>query len=142
MQRTFTINASRLLALCIFLGHSVAIGALVLVPMPKAAKIILVIVLVLSATYYWLLNARLACAGSWLALRLEDECIVLLNRHGDEFIGKLSGSSFITPYLVILQVTLPNYRLKQNVVLMPDSMDAESFRKLRVAVKWGFTFTA
>jgi hypothetical protein len=142
IQRDFTFNASLLLTLCVFLGHSLAIGALVLVPIPKVETALLVIVLVLSATYYWLLVAQLALANSWLAMRLEDECIVLFNRKGDEFIGKLLGSSFITPHLVIMQVALPNYRLKQNVVLMQDSMDKESFRQLRVAVKWGVLSTA
>jgi toxin CptA len=126
-----------LLALCVLLGHSVAVGALFFVPIPKVALYFLVIVLILSATYYWLRDARLSLTGSWIALRLEDECIVLYNRKGDEFIGKLLGSSVITPQLIVLHIALPTCRLKQNIVLMPDSMDSESFRKLRVAVKWG-----
>ncbi len=142
MQGTFLFNASQLLALCILLGHTIAIGALMFVPIPKVALLFLDIVLVLSASYYWLRDARLRLSSSWVALRLEDECIVLFNRNGDRLIGKLLGSSFITPYLVILQVSLPNYRLKQNVVLMPDCMDTESFRKLRVELKWGVLPTA
>jgi toxin CptA len=141
-KSTFAINASRLLAIFILLGHSIAIGALMFVPIPKVAFYFLEIVLILSATYYWLRDAKLILPGSWIALRLEDDCIVLFNRNGSEFTGKLLASSFITPHLVILQVSLPDYRLKQNVVLMADSMDAESFRKLRVAVKWGFLPTA
>jgi toxin CptA len=137
MQGTFTIHASRLLALCILLGHAVAIGALIFVPIPKLALYFLAIVLILSATYYWLRDAQLILSSSWTSLRLEDECIVLFNRNGDEFIGELLGSSVITPQLVVLNIALPNYLLKQNVVLMPDSMDKESFRKLRVEVKWG-----
>jgi toxin CptA len=141
-QGIFTINASRLLAIFILLGHSVAIGALMFVPIPKLALYFLEIVLILSAIYYWLRDAKLILPGSWIALRLEDECIVLFSRNGNEFIGKLLESSFITPHLVILQVALPDYRLKQNVVLMADSMEEESFRKLRVAVKWGVLPTA
>jgi toxin CptA len=130
-----------MLALSVLLGHSVTIVALMFVPIPKVAIFLLVIVLILSAIYYCLRDALLALASSWISLRFEDERVVLCNRNGDEFTGKLLGSSVVTPLLVILQISLPNYLLKQNVVLMPDSMDAESFRKLRVAVKWGVSTT-
>jgi hypothetical protein len=56
--------------------------------------------------------------------------------------GRLLGSSVVMPHLVILNISIPNYRQTQNVVLMPDSMDEESFRQLRVALKWGVTLTA
>ncbi len=142
VQRAFTIHSSHWLALCIFLGHLLATGALLLIPIPIFASYFLVTVLILSAIYYWLQYAQLALAGSWLGLRLEDDCIILIKRNGDEFIGKLLESSFISPHLVILQVALPGSRFKQNVVLLPDSMDPESFRKLRVAVRWGAPSTA
>src|ERR1035437_2293773 len=115
MQRHFAFSPSRLLALCVLLGHSVAIGALVFVPIPKAAFALLLIVLVCSATYYVLRDARLILADAWIALRLEDDCVVLFNRNGDELIGKLLRSSVVTPHVVILNIVLPNRRWKQNV---------------------------
>jgi toxin CptA len=141
-QRIFKFYPSRLLALCICLGHAVAIGALAALPVPRFAFMLLLAVLLLSTAYYLQRHARLALANAWVGLRLHEDHLVLCNRRGDELMGRLLGSSVVMPHLVILNISIPNYRQTQNVVLMPDSMDEESFRQLRVALKWGVTLTA
>ena len=87
-------------------------------------------------------DARLTLEDSIVAISLGDDRIILFNRDGDEQVGKLLRSSLIMPQIVILNITLPNHFWKKNVVLMPDSMDAESFRQLRVVMKWGVNLTA
>jgi len=84
-------------------------------------------------------DARLTLADAGVAIRLEDERIVLFNREGNELVGKLQQSSVIMPQMVILNIALANHYWGKSVVLMPDSMDVESFRQLRVALKWGVT---
>jgi toxin CptA len=133
----FSFYSSRRLALCILLGHGVALGALVFSPIPPAAFLSLLVVLVLSSVYYVMRDARLTLAEAWIGLRLEEDCMVLVRRNGDEMAGQLLRSSVVTPQLVILNVKIPNYYWTQHVVLMSDSMEAESFRQLRVALKWG-----
>jgi toxin CptA len=133
---------SRLLGFCICLGHAIAIGALAALPVPKLAFILLLAVLLLSTAYYLQRHARLALANAWVGLQLEEDYLVLFNRRGDELRGRLLGSSLVMPHLVILNIAIPNYYQTQNVVLMPDSMDEESFRQLRVALKWGVALTA
>jgi len=141
-QRTFKFYPSRLLGFCICLGHAIAIGALAALPVPKLAFILLLAVLLLSTAYYLQRHARLALANAWVGLQLEEDYLVLFNRRGDELRGRLLGSSLVMPHLVILNIAIPNYYQTQNVVLMPDSMDEESFRQLRVALKWGVALTA
>lgn len=141
MRNYFAFYPSRQLAVCIFLGHGVAFGALVLVPIPKVALILLLIVLSLSSIYYVLRDAQLSLPGACIALRLEGEQVVLFNRNGDELTGRLLRSSVITPYMVILNIVLENHRWRQNVILLSDSMDAELFRQLRVTLKWGVELT-
>ena len=136
MQHYFTFHPSRQLVLCILLGHGIAVGSLVFLPMPKAALVLLLIVLTLSAIYYVLRDAQLILSGACVALRLEDDRVVLVNRNGDQLRGQLLPSSVITPYILILNIALENRRGRKNVVLMSDSMDAEVFRQLRVTLKW------
>ncbi len=81
-------------------------------------------------------------ADARVALRLEGEHVVLFNRKGDESVGKLLRSSLVMPQMVILNIALPKHFWRINIVLMPDSMDAESFRQLRVALKWGVILAA
>lgn len=139
MQRYFAFYPSRQLALCVAFGHAIAIAALAFVPMFKAAFVLLLIVLILSAIYYVLRDARLLLPGARIAIRLEDERVILFNRNGGELTGRLLRSSVIMPHILILNIALAGHGGKQSVVLMPDSMDAESFRQLRVALKWGVT---
>jgi len=142
MQRSFKFHSSHWLTLIISLGHAAVAGALVMIPMQKFALILLFVVLIWSVTYYLLRDALLALPGSWVGLRLEDEQLTLFNRRGDAMIGRLLKSSVVMPNLVILNIAITNHRWTQNVILMPDSMDEESFRQLRVALKWGVVLTA
>jgi len=142
MQRSFKFHFSRLLTLIICIGHGVAVAALEMIPMQTFALILLFAVLVWSVIYFLLRDALLVLPVSWIGLRLEDEHLILFNRRGDALMGRLLRSSVVTPNLVILNIAIPNYRWAQNVVLMPDSMDDESFRQLRVALKWGVVLTA
>ena len=137
MRRSFKLYPSHWLALCIIFGHCAAIGSLAMLPIPKLALVLLFAVLGGSSIYFVLRNARLAFTNSWVELILEEDRITLLNRKGDEQTGILLRNSLVTPYLVILNVKLFDCRWKQNLVVMPDSMDSESFRGLRVALKWG-----
>jgi len=142
MSHYFQFYPSRLLALCIFIGHAIAISALFFIPIPLGALVLLLFVLIWSATHYVLRDARLALDESLVGLRLEEDHVVLFSSNGDERMGKLLCSSVVTPFVVILNIALPGRRWRQNVVLMPDSLNAESFRQLRVALKWGVTLAA
>lgn len=139
VRQNFSFSPSRQLELCILFGHSVAIAALFFVPIPQVAFYSLLVVLLWSAVYLVLRDARLTLADAGVAIRLEDERIVLFNREGNELVGKLQQSSVIMPQMVILNIALANHYWGKSVVLMPDSMDVESFRQLRVALKWGVT---
>ena len=75
-------------------------------------------------------------------LRLEDDRIVLGYRNGGILSGTLQSGSVVTPYLVVLNVRIQGWYFNRNVLMMPDSMDAESFRRLRVALKWQAGFSA
>lgn len=124
------------------MGHGIAITSLAFVPIPQIAFYLMLVVMLWSLLYFVLRDARLTLEDSIVAISLGDDRIILFNRDGDEQVGKLLRSSLIMPQIVILNITLPNHFWKKNVVLMPDSMDAESFRQLRVVMKWGVNLTA
>jgi toxin CptA len=136
MQRHFTFHPSNYLTLIIVVAHAVVMAALLFVPIPKVALVALLMVLAASAAYYALRDARLGLESSWVALRLENDRVVLVNRKGEEWTGALLRGSVVTAQLAVLNVLIQDPRRRCNVVLMPDSMGAESFRQLRVALKW------
>jgi toxin CptA len=58
-------------------------------------------------------------------------------RDGDWLEATLLGTSFVAPYLTVLNLRLSNKRWPQHVVLVPDALPADGFRQLRVWLKWG-----
>jgi toxin CptA len=58
------------------------------------------------------------------------------NKNGERHEAVLLGTSFIAPYLTVLNLKPLNHRLARHVVILPDNVDAERFRKLRISLKW------
>lgn len=142
MQRHFAFHPSNALTLLLVCAHVIVAGALFFVPISKTALFLMLAVLFCSMAYYVLRDARLKLDAAWIALRLEGDRVVLVNRKGEESTGELLRGSVVMPHLVILNMGINGQRRRCNVVLMSDSMDAESFRQLRVALKWGAISTA
>lgn len=81
-------------------------------------------------------DASLRMSQSCVAFRLEAEKkITLFLRNGHHVTGALSSRSFVIASLVIL-VLRYNERATRTVLVMPDAMSADAFRRLRVALKW------
>ena len=90
------------------------------------------------AGYWLLLDANLRMGHSCVTFRLQgQEEIVLVLRSGRHLHGRVSSDSLVTPYLVILNVELKEQRRRRSLLILPDSMGKESFRRLRVVLKWG-----
>jgi toxin CptA len=41
------------------------------------------------------------------------------------------------PWLTVLNLKLPGKRLVRHVILLPDALDENEFRRLRVWLRWG-----
>jgi toxin CptA len=77
-------------------------------------------------------HARLQAAASVVGLDLREDCSVLAHlREGTAHEHQVARSTFVSPYLTVLSLTAPCRRARF-VLIMPDSVDAETFRRLRV----------
>ena len=108
----------------------------------------------LSSLSMWLVwPAMPALAGSLVfylrreCLRLSPAAIVSVSLYPDcrcEFQTKdgsrheaaLLGTSFVAPYLTVLNLKPSDSRFVRHVVMLPGNVDAEYFRKSRVLLKW------
>lgn len=52
--------------------------------------------------------------------------------------AQLLGSSFVAPWLTVLNLKTADSPLARHVVIVPDAVDSEIFRQLRVRLKWGY----
>ncbi len=80
-------------------------------------------------------EARLKFPRSCVAFRLESENgITLIQRNGEHVTGIIAGG-VVVPWLVLLNVQQEEGR-RRSLVLLPDSMNRDAFRRLRVALRW------
>jgi len=138
MQLNYKLRPSRFLALLFFLPCVLSLVSIWALPLPVTGLLALTLVVLCWSGYFLLLDANLSGERSCVAFRLggQDE-IVLVLRSGTHLSGRVSADSLVTPFLVILNVALKERRGKRSLLVMPDTMGAESFRRLRVALKWG-----
>lgn len=134
---SITLRPSWLLALCLATMHVLALGSAWLIPLALAVKIGMAVVLSSSLLFglrqhVWRAGKRSVCA-----IRLTGECeISLQGQDGTWLEAAILPSSFISPYLTVLNLKIETERRARHVVLLPDAMDAEQFRQLRVWLRW------
>jgi hypothetical protein len=55
---------------------------------------------------------------------------------GTVVVGRLAEGSFVAPWLTIVRWQPAGARLSRTLVIAPDAVDAEAFRRLRVLLRW------
>lgn len=144
---TAHLKPSRRLAVMLSLAHFISIGLLWPLTAPVLIKLagsaILAASLVFYIRYYALLTSPGSARGLKLGLGDADAMTCSLETwQGDVITCMPLGSSFVAPYLTVLELKpLGARRLWQrfrtrSVVILPDGIDAEEFRQLRVLLRW------
>jgi len=135
-----TLRASRLLAACLIVLHAVVLVLTLVMPLlwesvlPRPA---LVLALTASLAYHLAQHALRRLPGSVTGLNLALDGAFAIRRGGDWLPAEVLGSSFVHPHLTVLSLRLEGRRFATHVVLVPDALDAEAFRRLRVWLRWG-----
>lgn len=136
-ERRFHLHASSwftfILSLC-------AVGVLMVLcwlPLPGLPRVVAGLC-VLGLTFLHLRrDAWLQAQTSCFALRLDSSGrISLLLRNGQELAGQVSGDTLVLPWLVVLNMK-SDLGMRRSVLLLPDSLPAEAFRRLRVQLRHG-----
>lgn len=137
MRQTFELRPSRALAAILAVAHGIALAALIPLTLPAWAKLALGLLTLFSLLHHLRHDAWLATASSGRSLTLEDEEAVLTKLGGETLAGRVSRDSVVTPCFAVLNLVPHGTRLACRVIILPDSLDAESFRQLRVRLRWG-----
>lgn len=136
MRRHFEIYPSRYLTAVLVAAHGVALAAL-LPFLPPWAGLALAAVMLISLLYYLKRDAWLRLPASCIGVVLEGDGATILRRDGVRVPCWILRDSLVTPHLTVLNLLPQGARFARSVVILPDSLDAESFRELRVRLKWG-----
>ncbi|MEO5573230.1 MAG: protein YgfX [Gammaproteobacteria bacterium] len=121
------------LAGLLLLAHAGALALLLLVPLPARIKILLACLvggsLILTLNTYALLRGRWAIVS---AVCEGDGQWSLRTATGREFDVRLLPGSYVNTALVILNFSVDKGWRNYSMVLMPDSLDTLTLRRLRV----------
>lgn len=136
MQRQFNLRPSRTLAFILLCVYSVTVLALLTLALPLWAVAATLLLLLSSLLLHLRRDAWLSTRFSPIKLAFEGEEVVLTVRNGKQLNGNLLQHSLITPFLTVLNVLPHGAYTARSIVILPDSLDSESYRQLRVWLKW------
>lgn len=131
------IGPSRLLAAVLGIAHIAALLVTVVIALPTWVKFLIAMVLVTSGTWSIL---RLALQrGSSAIVELEageGGRISCRTRDGRSREGQVLTSSFVSPWLTVLNLHLGGTARAKHVLILPDNVEEDAFRRLRVLLRW------
>lgn len=137
IQKHYTIRPSRILIAILCASSLTLIFVLASLPFPAEWLVVAGFIIVGSTVYFGIREGTLGRDDSCVAFRLEREGeVTLMLRNGQHVLGKLSAGGVITPFLTMLNVSLGGEGRGRNILLLPDSMGATSFRHLRSVLRW------
>ena len=133
------LKPSVYLTLLLSTAHAVAVGLVLILSLPILLKIVITSTFCISLVFYLKRNARLAAPNSIVALEVREDCTCAIEtRSGKRLDCILLPTSYVSASLTILNLKVGGELLARHVVIFPDAINSEDFRKLRVLLRWKF----
>jgi toxin CptA len=131
------IGPSRILAAVLISMHAAAIVAVSFLPVPLWIRVAGDALLIASAAAmvrrYAFVKGPQACTK----IRISQDGICALQLTTDKVeTGRLKSGWLASPLLVVAQVRCKGERLARNIVLLPDTSDADTLRRLRIFLRF------
>jgi hypothetical protein len=126
--------------LALVIALAAAASALMMLSMPAAlwTKLAISVVIMLVAIFHIWQDALLRFPWSWASIAVNSTGSLILNRrNGTACEAKIQASSFVASYLTVLSIGIGNSHWQRHLILLPDSADPDSLRRLRVWLLWG-----
>jgi len=132
------LRPSALLVWVISLACMLFCFVLLLLPIHTGFKLVLMAVIVASSVYFMRHHARLSLMKSIVSLNVNIETGLQLNFiDGTRREAQVLGHSFVAPYLTVLNMRTLDDGKCISLILLPDNTEPDSFRHLRVWLRWG-----
>lgn len=134
---TISLRPSRILAATLVLAHGAAIAMVVLAGMAPWLVALAIAALAASLVFNVRKSALLRAADAVIGLEItSDDKLGIQTRRGGWTECEVLGSTYVISFLAILNLKKMDSGRITHAVILPDSLDAEDFRKLRVWLRW------
>lgn len=131
-----SLQLAALLA-CLYGG---AVACVLIVPVAVWIHALAVAALSASGIHAVLLHARCALPASIRMLEMDENCACqLVDARGSRTDARLLPSSVVLPWLTVLAFSTASGR-RRTLLLVPDRVDADAYRRLRVLLRWRCRF--
>ncbi|MBI1988389.1 MAG: hypothetical protein HYS65_01405 [Betaproteobacteria bacterium] len=132
-----SLRPSRILAATLVLAHGAAVAMVVLAGTAPWLEAIAIAALVASLVFNVRQSALLRTADAVIGLEIaSDDKFSIQTQRGGWIECEVLGSTYVISFLTILNLKRTDSGRITRAVILPDSLDAEDFRKLRVWLRW------
>ena len=131
------IGPSRLLAAVLGIAHIAALVVTVVVALATWVKLLIAMALVTSGT--WSILRSALRRGPSAIVEVEVEAggrISCRTRDGSWREGQVLSSSFVSPWLTVLNLRVAGAIRARHLVILPDNVEKDAFRRIRVQLRW------
>lgn len=130
------LRSSRRLATALVLGHSAVAALLLYLDIATGWKVAAIVLVCASLIYELRVALRLG-ANAVIGLRISaDDVFSIKPRGGDWRQCEVLGSTYVTAILTVVNLRVAGERRVRSVVILPDGIDADAFRRLRAWLRW------
>jgi hypothetical protein len=131
------IRSSRLLGTALWVAHGAAVAVLWAAVLPPALAATGTAALAMSLAWSLRSKAALRGATAIVALELRDDGTVAMGtRDGRWSEASVAGSTFVAAWFAAIHLRPDGARRGRSVLLLPDNVDHEDFRRARVWLRW------
>lgn len=130
------IKFSPRLALLLLLFHTIVATAVSMTVMPLAARLAILMLILLSLIYYLARDVLLFFPDSWREVAFDQGGVSVVTKDGSSLSGQVASSTTASPYFAVLRVKLEGHRLPVSRAIFPDALDAGAFRELSVRLRF------
>lgn len=131
----YAIGASRYLSAILLVGHLCIMALVLYLDLSAVWKTAVLAVLLCSLLFELRMALRL---GSKAVVKriAAGETLQFALRDGQWHEGEVLGSTTVTSFLTVINLRVGSQRGIRSIVILPDSMAADDYRRLRVWLRW------
>jgi toxin CptA len=131
------LQRSRILAVILVIAHGAAIAGIAFAGIPLWGVPVVAVILIVHLAFCIRRDVLLMTPCAVLGIEVgPDNVVNVETRSGGWNEYEVLGSTYVMPHLTVMQLQRADGGAIKRVVLLPDSLPAEDFRRLRVRLRW------
>ena len=131
------LKPSRYLLCAFTTAHTTAAVLVLPLQLPASLKATIWLLIAASLVHSLLRHALLRTPNAVIAARIHNSQEATLTlRIGAQYPAQILGTTYVSPFLTVLNARAAGERFPRHMLLTSDNMDPDDYRRLRVILRW------